>query len=152
MYVEKFEIEPSEVLTAEEISSITADYEQSNLMFDDIQELVDRINELYLDKGFVTARAYLPEQTIENDIIKVSLFEGKVGKVDISGNRWTRSSHIRKRLGMNEGETFNIQKLEENMLIYNRYNDNIEIKGNLVAGEEVGTTDVKSPISSYCRW
>ena len=143
VYVEKFEIEPSEVLTAEEISSITADYEQSNLMFDDIQELVDRINELYLDKGFVTARAYLPEQTIENDIIKVSLFEGKVGKVDISGNRWTRSSHIRKRLGMNEGETFNIQKLEENMLIYNRYNDNIEIKGNLVAGEEVGTTDVK---------
>lgn len=143
VYVEKFEIEPSEVLTAEEISSITADYEQSNLMFDDIQELVDRINELYLDKGFVTARAYLPEQTIENNIIKVSLFEGKVGKVDISGNRWTRGSHIRKRLGMNEGETFNIQKLEENMLIYNRYNDNIEIKGNLVAGEEVGTTDVK---------
>lgn len=142
VYVEKFEIEPSEVLTAEEISSITADYEQSNLMFDDIQELVDRINELYLDRGFVTARAYLPEQTIEKNIIKVGLFEGKVGKVDINGNRWTHDSHIRKRLDMNEGETFNIQKLEENMLIYNRYNDNIEIKGNLKAGETTGTTDI----------
>jgi len=142
VYIERFIVDSSEVLTPEEISSITADYEQSNLMFDDIKEMINRINELYLDKGYVTARAYLPEQTIENDTVKISLFEGKVGNVDINGNRWTHDSHIRKRLGMNEGEAFNIQKLEENMLIYNRYNDNIVIKGNLKAGETADTTDI----------
>ncbi len=142
VYVEKFAVDPSDVLTAEEINSVTADYEQNNLMFEDIQEVINRINELYLDKGFVTARAYLPEQTIENDTVKISLFEGKVGDVDINGNRWTHDSHIRKRLAMEKGEAFNIQKLEENMLIYNRYNDNIEIKGNLKPGQESGTTDI----------
>ncbi len=142
VYVEQFVVDSSEILTPEEIKSVIADYEQNNLMFEDIKEVISRINELYLDKGYVTARAYLPEQTIENDTVKIGLFEGKVGKVDINGNRWTHDSHIRKRLGMNEGEAFNIQKLEENMLIYNRYNDNIEIKGNLKAGQESGTTDI----------
>ena len=142
VYVERFVFDASDILTPEEISSITTDYEQSNLMFDDIKEMISRINELYLDKGFVTARAYLPEQTIDNDTIKIGLFEGKVGKVDINGNRWTHDSHIRKRLDMNEGEAFNIQKLEESMMIYNRYNDSIEIKGNLKAGETAGTTDI----------
>lgn len=142
VYVGQFIVDSSEILTPEEIKSVIADYEQCNLMFEDIQEVISRINELYIDKGFVTARAYLPEQTIENDTIKIGLFEGKVGKVDINGNRWTHDSHIRKRLGMKEGEAFNIQKLEENMLIYNRYNDNIQIKGNLKAGQESDTTDI----------
>lgn len=143
VYVEKFEVEPSEILSAEEISAITIDYEKSNVTIADLNELLDRINEFYLDKGYVTARAYLPEQTIEKGIIKIGLLEGKVGDVEIEGNRWTKDSHIKDRLNLNSGEIFNIQKLEENMLVYNRYNDNIEIKGNLTAGKKSGTTDVK---------
>ena len=142
VYVEKFEVEPSEILTPDEIDAITMDYEQTNVTVEKLNEMIDRINEFYLDKGYVTARAYLPEQTIENNIIKIGLLEGKVGDIAIEGNRWTKSSHIKNRLDMNEGEIFNIQKLEENMLIYNRYNDGITLKGDLRAGKKEGTTDV----------
>ena len=107
-----------------------------------IKELVERINELYLDKGYITARAYLPEQTIENNRLKIAILEGKVGKVTVEGNRWTKEKHIKDRLNMKEGEVFNVQKLEENMLVYNRYNDNITIKGDLNRGQKNGTTDI----------
>ncbi len=143
VYIERIEVPASDILTPEEIAAVTADYEQTNLTMNDINELVERINELYLNKGFVTARAYLPEQTIENGLLKIDTLEGKVGNVTVEGNRWTKESHIKDRLDMNEGEIFNIQKLEENMLIYNRYNDNIMIKGDLTAGEKNGTTDIK---------
>ena len=142
VYVEKFEVEPSEILTPDEIDTITIDYEKTNVTVAKLNEMIDRINKFYLDKGFVTARAYLPEQTIENGVIKICLLEGKVGNVTIEGNRWTKTSHIRNRLDMNEGEIFNVQKLEENMLIYNRYNDGIMLKGDLNPGEKDGTTDV----------
>ena len=143
VYIDKVEVEASEVLTTEEISAITSDYEQANLTMADIKELVERINELYLNKGYVTARAYLPEQTIEKGTLKIALFEGKVGNVTVEGNRWTKKSHIKKRLGVQEGEVFNIQELENNMLVYNRYNNNIMIKGDLNQGEKAGTTDIK---------
>lgn len=142
VYVEKFEVESSEILTADEINAITMDYEQTNVTMAQLNEMIDRINEFYLDKGFVTARAYLPEQTIENGVIKVALLEGKIGKVTVEGNRWTKKSHIKKRLDINEGEIFNVQKLEENMLVYNRYNDGIMLKGDLNPGTKEGTTDV----------
>ena len=143
VYIEKIEVRKSEILTPEEISDITKDYEQTNLTMEDIKDLVEKINELYLDKGFVTARAYLPEQTIENGIIKVELLEGKVGDIAVEGNRWTKEAHIKNRLNTEEGEIFNIQRLEDDILIYNRYNDNITLKGDLNAGRKEGTTDIK---------
>ncbi|MBR1601157.1 MAG: ShlB/FhaC/HecB family hemolysin secretion/activation protein, partial [Alphaproteobacteria bacterium] len=118
VYIEKIEVPDSEILTKEEIADIVKDYEQTNLTMADIKELVADINEMYLDKGYVTARAYLPEQTIENGILKIAVMEGKVGDVKIEGNRWTKESHIKDRLDINEGEIFNVQKLEEDMLIY----------------------------------
>lgn len=143
VYVEKIEVPTSEILTAEEIEAVTMDYEHTNVTMAGLNEMIDRINEFYLDKGFVTARAYLPEQTIENGVIKVALLEGRVGDVTVEGNRWTKEVHIKDRLDMNEGEIFNIQKLENNMLVYNRYNDGIMIKGDLTPGQKTGTTDVK---------
>ena len=142
VYIEKIEIPESEILTNEEIADILSDYENTNLTMADIKELVERINELYLDKGYVTARAYLPEQTIENNRLKIAVMEGKVGKVTVEGNRWTKEKHIKDRLNMEEGEIFNIQELENKIMIYNRYNDGIMLTGDLNPGEKEGTTDL----------
>lgn len=146
VYIKKIEIPKSEILSDEEISNVLKDYEKTNMTMSDIKGLVEKINELYLNKGYVTARAYLPEQTIESGQLKIALMEGKVGKITIEGNRWTNESHIKDRLDIGEGEIFNIRKLEENMLIYNRYNDNIALKGDLQGGEKEGTTDVKTKV------
>ena len=67
----------------------------------------------------------------EDGLLKVAIMEGKIGHVRIQGNRWTKESHIKGRLNVNEGEIFNIQKLENSILIYNRYNDGIALKGDL---------------------
>lgn len=143
VYVENIVISPSSILTEEELKNIIEDYTKSNLTFENLQEIVDRINKLYLEKGFVTARAYLPEQTIENETVKIELLEGKVGDVTIEGNRWTRTSYIEKRLNLKKGELFNIQSLEQNLLIFNRYNDNVELNGTLLPGKNaIGTTDI----------
>ena len=142
VYIEKIEIPESEILTKEEIADILSDYENTNLTMADIKELVERINELYLNKGYVTARAYLPEQTIENNRLKIAIMEGKVGKVTVEGNRWTKENHIKDRLNMQEGELFNIQNLENKIMIYNRYNDGIALTGDLNPGEKEGTTDL----------
>ena len=143
VYVNNIEVAPSQILTEQEIKDIIEDYTQTNLTFENLQEIVDKINKLYLEKGFVTARAYLPEQTIENETVKIELLEGKVGDVTIEGNKWTRTSYIDKRLNLKKGELFNIQGLEQNLMIFNRYNDNVELSGTLLPGQsQLGTTDV----------
>jgi len=143
VYVNNIEVSSSQILTEQEIKDIIDDYTQTNLSFEQLQEIVNKINKLYLEKGFVTARAYLPEQTIENETVKIELLEGKVGDVTIEGNRWTKTSFIDKRLNLKKGELFNIQNLEQNLMIFNRYNDGVELNGTLLPGQnQLGTTDV----------
>lgn len=130
-------------MTEEEIKDILEDYTQTNITFEQLKEIVDRINKLYIEKGYVTARAYLPEQTVENETIKIELLEGKVGDITIEGNRWTRTRYIRDRINLKKDELFSIQKLEQNLMTFNRYNDGVELSGTLLPGQsQLGTTDV----------
>ncbi len=143
VYIENIIVTPSEILSEAEINNITEDYTKRNLTFLDLESIVNKINKLYLEKGYVTARAFLPEQTIENETVKIELIEGRVGEVLISDNKWTRTKYIKDRLNLEKGKIFNIQELEESIMVFNRYNNNIMLKGSLEAGKtELGTTDI----------
>ena len=127
VYVENIVVSPSQILTEKEIKDILEDYTQTNVTFTQLKEIVDRINKLYLEKGYVTARAYLPEQTVEKETIRIELLEGKVGDISVEGNRWTRTKYISDRITLRKGELFSIQKLEQNLMTFNRYNDGVEL-------------------------
>ena len=143
VYIERIEVSPSQILTEDEIKSIIEEYTQENLKIEQLQEIINKINTLYLQKGYVTARAFLPEQDIENETIKIQLVEGKVGNINIENNKWTRTSFIRKRIKLQEGQLFNIETLETNIVNLNRYNEGLNVNGTLEPGkEELGTTDI----------
>ena len=143
VYVETIEVAASEILTREEIEPIISKYAGKNLFITDIQNMIDEINNLYAKKGFVTARAYLPEQEVENGAIYVGLIESRIGKVTIDGNRWTKSDYILDRIPDKEHQLFDIVKLEKDVLDFNRYNEGVKLSANLKAGEVEGTTDIE---------
>ncbi len=143
VFVNSIEVAPSEILTREEIEPIISKYAGKNLFITDIQAMIDEINSLYAKKGFVTAKAYLPEQQVENGAIYIDLIESRIGKVTIEGNRWTKSNYILDRIPDNEHQLFDIVKLEKDVLDFNRYNEGVKLSANLKAGEKPGTTDIE---------
>lgn len=113
-----------------------------------MQELLDKINKLYLEKGYATARAYLPEQTIENETLRIELLEGKIGDTSYEGNKWTRKKYIEDRLNIKKGSVFNLRQLEENLTLFNRYNEGVSLNSVLAPGKsQMGTTDVDVKVS-----
>lgn len=142
VYVEQVEFSPSKILSAEEIEKFKNKLIGKNLFIKDIDNIVEEINTLYLEKGFVTAKAFLPEQIIENGIIKIDLIEGKVGRLNITGNKWTRNIYIKQRISKKEGELFDITTLEKDIVKFNRYNEDVKINANLTKGNEFSTTDI----------
>lgn len=142
VYIGKVEVSDSEILSAKEIENITNGLIEKNLFISDIQTAISAINRLYQEKGYVTARAYLPEQTIENGVLKIALIEGRIGNLDIHNNLWTRDGYIKGRVSQTSGDVFDIASLEQDIVRFNRYNTGIQLNANLQAGEEEGTTDV----------
>lgn len=143
VYVNSIEVSPSEILSRDEINGVIGKYVGKNVFMSDIQEAIDGINKLYAEKGYVTARAYLPEQTVSNGNIKIELIESKIGKVTVTNNRYTTSNYILNRMPEKSGQLFDIVDLEKDVLDFNRYHDGVNLTANLKAGEEPGTTDIQ---------
>lgn len=142
VYVNNIEVAPSEILTKDEINNITGKLIGRNVSIDDIQSVIDQINLLYASKGFVTARAYLPEQTVQNGNIYIGLMESKIGNITVQQNRWTKDGYITRRIPEKAGQVLDIVELEKDVLDFNRYNEGIDLTANLRAGEQPGTTDI----------
>lgn len=142
VFVNSVEVAPSEILTREEINQITSSIVGKNVYIQDIQRVIDQINNLYASKGFVTARAFLPEQTVQNGQIYIALTESKIGNITVQQNKWTTDGYITRRLPQKEGQLFDIVELEKDVLDFNRYNEGIRLSANLKAGEKPGTTDI----------
>lgn len=143
VFVNSVEVAPSEILTKEEINKLVQPIVGKNVFIEDIQKVIDSINNLYAEKGFVTARAFLPEQTVENGNIYIALTESKIGSITVEQNKWTKDGYITSRLPQKEGELFDIVELEKDVLDFNRYNEGVKLTANLKAGEKPGTTDIE---------
>ena len=143
VYINSIEVSPSEILSRDEINGVIGQYVGKNVFMSDIQEAINGLNKLYAEKGYVTARAYLPEQTVSNGNIKIELIESKIGKVTVTNNRYTTSNYILKRMPEKSGQLFDIVDLEKDVLDFNRYHDGVNLSANLKAGETPGTTDIE---------
>ena len=131
---------PSSVLTAEELAAITAPYLNQSVSIQDLYKIVDAVNSIYNKKGYVTCRAGLPPQTIAKGVVKIELWEGKVGRVEVKENATTNEQYIKKRLPLTPDSIVSLDELNRALLWFNGTND-VQLRIQLQAGSEPGTTD-----------
>lgn len=143
VYVNSIEVSPSEILTRDEINNVIGQYVGRNVFMSDIQAAINALNNLYAEKGYVTARAYLPEQTVSNGNIRIELIESRIGAVTVENNKYTRDKYILDRIPEKSGDLFDIVSLEQDVLDFNRYHDGVNLAANLKPGQEPGTTDIE---------
>src|SRR6056297_1281471 len=141
IYVSKFETNSSSILSKKELDNLISDYGNRNVTINDLRELISDINEVYMNKGYITAQAVLPEQNVKNGIVNIELIEGKVAEIILQGNKYTKDKYIINRLAVNKGDIIKIDTLEDELFYFNVVND-INIKADLKAGKEYGTTDL----------
>ena len=144
--LKKIVTDASSVLTDAELDAIVKPYEGKQVQLSDIYAIVEKINALYNDKGYVTCRAFLPPQTIENGTVKLLLVEGRTGNTFVSGNKYTKTKYITNRLHLAEGEIANVKQLNKDLLLFNATNST-QLRIMMKAGEKPGTTDYE--ITAY---
>jgi len=138
--LQKINFDDSEILTAEELDTIAKDYIGKSVTLQNLYEIVEKINMLYQEKGFLTCRAFLPPQTIHAGEVQIRLVEGKTANVTISGNKHTRESFIRNTFDLKPGEITNTRKLNRKLQHFNGTSD-AQARLLMKAGQNFGETD-----------
>ena len=139
--ISKITIEGAELLSTKEINKIIKPYEGQELSLREMQTIASKITDAYRTKGYITSRAILPPQEIEGNELKILVIEGKAGSLQIKGNKYFRTSLVRRIMGIKEGEAFDYDKARNNLSYFNQSPDR-NGKLVLVPGEKPGTTDL----------
>lgn len=144
------------VVSLKELERIAGPYVGNEVSFGDLQRLAQKIT-IYLreTKGYLLARAYLPQQDVTegNVIIAVSVgrLDGKVG-VSIDGDHRINKTFLERiaHQSIAEGETVMLKDVERAVLLMNDL-PGISAKAYLDKGEVPGTSRL-SLLSKEGRW
>jgi len=141
VFIKKIIVEGVTLIPEEDIKKITSQFEGRELSLKDMQKVADLITDEYRKRGYVTSRAYIPPQTIRNSTLIIRVVEGKVGKLEIKGNRYFKTELLRKKINFDSGGYFDYSALQKSLVYINEHPDRFA-KAVLVPGKTPGTTDI----------
>ena len=140
--LKQIEFGPSAFLSAAELDAIRLRYIGRTVDLAAIGELVQAVNDLYAEKGQVTASAILPPQKLDGGLLKVSLIEGKVGAISVTGAVQSWPWYLQSQIPARPGEVVDAPALNRSISIFNRVNE-VQLRAQLRAGKDFGLTDLE---------
>ncbi|MBI3268846.1 MAG: ShlB/FhaC/HecB family hemolysin secretion/activation protein [Planctomycetes bacterium] len=138
----KIEISGNTLIPTVELDAIVAPRVGLESTLEELRAIPDAIAAEYVKRGYPNVKAYLPPQEIQAGVVRVAILEGKVGEIQVEGNKHYSTEFIRSRLdaAMKSGP-FDSQALEAALLTLNEYPD-LKVNTVLRAGKTAGTTDM----------
>lgn len=146
----RVEFDSSKFITPDELQAIASKYVGRQVDIAGLQNLVAEINQLYAQRGIVTAIATLPPQTANNGTIKIKLTEGRLQKTTIEGNKQTSADYIKWQINPPAGEVLDVPQLTNDVTRFNRTND-VQIRALLQPGTDFGLTDLQLAVAEPPR-
>ncbi len=132
---------PSAFLSDAELDAIKSRYVGRRVDFAGLSELVRDVNDLYAEKGIVTAAAILGPQDLAGGDLVISLVEGQVGVVAVVGERQTKTDFITNRVRFARGTTVDIPTAANDISYFNQTN-RAQLRLLLQPGAAFGLTDL----------
>ena len=149
--LKEVKITGSTVFKEQELRKIYQPYLDKEVSFSGLQELAAKIEEKYKEKGYFTTTVYIPEQEIKGGAVEFRVAEGKLGRLDVEGNRWFSAGLIKKFIHVKKNEILNIKSLSRDILRINK-NSDLEIKAVVSQGKEPQTSDISLKVDGKLPW
>lgn len=112
-----------------------------------LQEVADEITLYYRGKGLILAQVVVPVQTVENGIVNLQIFVGKLGRVLAEGTVMYKSEVLLKPFDNLIGQPVTQQSIESAILQLTDF-PGLSVFGVFQPGQLVGTADLVLTVQS----
>ncbi len=140
-FIETIEFSGNTVIASEQIRKIVAPFEGKNLNFLEAKQAALSVTQFYRSKGYITCRAYIPPQDLSGKVLKIEIFEGKLGEVKVQGNRFFSSGLIKRYADTLKGKVLQYADLSKQIKKTN-LNPDHKVKAIIRPGQTVATSDL----------
>ena len=106
-----------------------------------LQQVADVITKYYHDRGYFLARAVIPAQEIKDGVVNIRVLEGRLEKVQTSGNKRYSDKVLAAPFNPLVGELVTVSRTENALLTLSHY-PGLSAAGVFRPGTDVGSTDI----------
>lgn len=133
-------IDGANLLSAQEIGKVTAPYGNRCVGLAEINAVLRDVTHLYIDHGYVTSRAYVPQQDIaKTRILRLLVVEGTLSDIYLNGQKVAGSGSLATAFPGLIGRVVNIRDIEQGLDQMNRLQAN-DAKSAMLPGPKDGTS------------
>lgn len=107
-----------------------------------LEEIAQKVTKYYRTNGYFVARAYIPAQEVENNVIKIRVVEGNYGQFHLKNKSLVRDDIVQAMLDdVKSYDIVSLDTLERAMLIINDTPGSQIVRADVMPGQKVGTSD-----------
>jgi hemolysin activation/secretion protein len=117
VFVSGWRVRGSTVFDEAELARVLAPYTDREISSEELIAARDAVTRLYVDHGYVSSGAVLPDQDVNGSVIELVVDEGKLGEVSGRGTRWLRRSWVETRARRGASVPLNVKDLEESLAL-----------------------------------
>ena len=147
VFVHDIHVTGSTVFSNAELADVIAPYRNRELTTEDLERVRLALTLLYVNRGYLTSGAVIPDQDVTFGTIVIQIVEGTLTRIDVEGNQWFRSSYLRDRVARGIDTPVSIQPLQERIQLLQQdpriERINAELRPGDVRGESVLNLRVK---------
>lgn len=96
--IDRYVVEGNTIFTSEKVESVLGKYKGNGLTIKDIEQARNDLEKAYGTAGYPTVTVTIPEQTIEQGIVKLQVVEGRLGSIAVVGNEHYSKQNILGKL------------------------------------------------------
>lgn len=89
-----------------------------------LTQIITAIQTFYNDEGYVAARVVVPKQNIQSGNLELKILEGKIDEVIVGDNNFTDKMQEFTAFGLMEGDTLNLEEINQGLYQINRLPSN----------------------------
>lgn len=149
--IKSIKIEGADSLSNAERDRLIRRYSGQCLGVTQLNELLKIITNLYIDKGLVTSRAYLPEQDLSTGLLQVMVVEGRLESFKADDNSQLTSRELAMVFPGQKGGPLDLREIEQAIDQLNRLPSN-QAQMQLSPGRQLGGSNVLVKNAAQKPW
>jgi hemolysin activation/secretion protein len=141
--IHEFRVHGNHVLPNSSIESAVYPFLGDSKDMDTVKSAADALEKAYKDAGFGTVFVDIPEQQVDDGVVRLVVTEGKLDRIRIRGTRFFSNRQILAALpAVKPGETPRLPEVQEQITALNSRSSDRSITPILKAGRTPGTVDM----------
>lgn len=150
--VKSIRVTGNTVFSDTEIEAVTNPYQNQVLTTEDLERLRLALTLLYVNKGYITSGAIIPDQDVVDGVIQIQIIEGALSRIEIEGTTWFSRSTLSDRLMIGAGPPLQMEPLQTRLQFLQQDPRIDRIHADLRPGERRGESILHVNIKEHNPW